>query len=457
MATTDAPTFDIPGFDGVLIHPSDDGYDDARAVFNAMVDRRPVLIARCSSSADVVAAVGFARAQDLPLSVYGGGHAVTGSAVVDGGVCVDLRGMQDVTVDADARLARVAGGCTWGQVDAATQEHGLAVTGGRVPDTGVAGLTLGSGSGWLERAYGFTCDSLVEAEVVTADGRVVLASDTENPDLFWGLRGGGGNFGIVTRFTFRLHEVGMVLGGMLIYPGERGAEVIRTWRDWITGAPDEMGSGIGCITAPPAPFVPPEAQGKPVVAVIVCWIGAIDEGQVLVQLLRDLGPAVDLVDVMPYVAVQGLIEPGNPAGLRNWWTADFLAELPDAAIDVFVEHATTPVSPHGQVLLVPGGGAIARVPDEATALGQRHAPFNMHFLSMWERAEDDEANIAFTRAISGAMKPWTTGGAYLNFIGDEGAGRVASSFGDKWDRLRALKRVWDPDNVFHHNQNIPPA
>ncbi|MFI5047302.1 MAG: FAD-binding oxidoreductase, partial [Acidimicrobiia bacterium] len=278
MATTDAPAFEIPGFGGALIHPGDAEYDGARAVFNGMIDRRPVLIARCSSTTDVVAAVDFARGQHLPLSVYGGGHAVTGAAVVDAGVCVDLRGMQEVTVDPDAKVAQVAGGCTWGQVDAATQEHGLAVTGGRVPSTGVAGLALGSGSGWLERTHGFTCDNLLEAEVVAADGRIVTASETENPDLFWAIRGGGGNFGIVTRFTFQLHDVSLVLGGMLIFPAPAGVEVVRAWRDWMTGAPDELNSAIGCITAPPAPFVPEAAQGQPIVAVVVCWVGPIDEG-----------------------------------------------------------------------------------------------------------------------------------------------------------------------------------
>ena len=243
MATTGTQTFELPGFGGQLFHPGDDGYDEARAVFNGMIDRRPVLIARCASTNDVVAAVNLAREQDLPLSVYGGGHGVTGSAVVDAGVCVDLRGMKRIEVDPQAKLAHAEGGLTWGEFDAATTEHGLAVTGGRVPSTGIAGLALGSGSGWLERKFGFTCDNLVEAEVVTADGRVVTASDSENPDLFWGLRGGGGNFGIVTRFTFRLHEVGPVLlAGMLIWPAAQAGELVRFWRDFMTGAPDEVGS-----------------------------------------------------------------------------------------------------------------------------------------------------------------------------------------------------------------------
>jgi FAD/FMN-containing dehydrogenase len=458
MATTDTETFDIPGFDGELIRPGDGGYDEARTVFNGMIDRRPVLIARCTSTADVVAVVNFAREQALPASVYGGGHGVTGSAVVDAGVCIDLRGLKHIAVDPAARTAEVGGGCTWGDVDAATQEHGLAVTGGRVPSTGVAGLALGSGSGWLERKFGFTCDNLAEAEVVTADGRVVLASDTENPDLFWGLRGGGGNFGIVTRFTFRLHEIPpLMLGGMLIFPADRAAEVVRAWRDWILDAPDEVGTAVAFITAPPAPFVPEPVQGHPIVGMVCCYVGPIEDGEQALQAMRDLDPAVDLLEPMPYLALQGLIEPGNPHGMQNWWTADFLAELPDEAIDTFVEHATKPVSPLSQMLIIPGGGAIARVSDDESALGQRQAPFNTHFLSLWPDPADADVNIAYTRAIAAAMKPYTTGEAYLNFIGDEGAERVESSFGAKWDRLRALKSTWDPTNFFHHNQNIPPA
>ena len=384
---------------------------------------------------------------------------MTGSAVVDAGVCIDLRGMKLIEVDPVAKTARVAGGCTWGEFDLAAQEHGLAVTGGRVPSTGVAGLALGSGSGWLERKYGFTCDNLLEAEVVTADGRVVTASDTEHPDLFWGLRGGGGNFGIVTRFTFQLHEVGpLLLAGLLIWPAAAAAEVVRFWRDWVLAAPDEVGSAVAFITAPPAPFVPEPVRGQPIVAVVVSYAGPVEDGQDAFRAMREHHPAVDLVEPMPYVALQGLIEPGNPHGMQNWWTADFLAELPDEAIDTLVSHATAPVSPFTQILLAAGGGAISRVEDDATAFGQRGAPFNAHYLSMWADPADEETNIAYTRTIAGAMKPWTTGEVYLNYIGDEGEARVESAFGEaKWDRLRALKATWDPHNLFHHNQNIPPA
>ena len=450
----------ISGFNGIEINPGDAEYDDARALFNSMIDRRPQVILRCTSADDVVAVVNYARDAGLPLSVYGGGHSVTGAAVVDGGVVCDMRGMKGIDVDPDARIARAEAGLNWGEFDAATQEHGLAVTGGRVPDTGIAGLALGSGSGWLERKFGFTCDNLVKVEVVTADGRKVVASADENPDLFWGIRGGGGNFGIVTAFHLTLHEVGPVLlGGLLAWPAFMGGDVARMYRDLVADAPDDFGSALAFITAPPEEFVPEPARGQPAVGMVVCWAGDLDEGERFLAPVRAFGPpAVDLIGPMPYVAVQQLLEPGNPRGRRNYWTGDFLAEFPDEAIDAFVQHAAQPVSPFSQMILIPGGGAISRVPEDASAFGQRRAPFNIHLLSMWEGAEHDAANIAYTKDISAAMKPWTTGAAYLNFIGDEGAERVRAGFGpEKFARLQALKKEWDPNNVFCHNQNIPPA
>jgi FAD/FMN-containing dehydrogenase len=452
--------FELAGFAGTLIHPGDPEYDEARRVFNGMIDRSPAVIARCATADDVAAVVGLAREQDLPLSVYGGGHGVTGSAVVDAGVCADLRGMRAVTVDSESRTARVEGGATWGELDAATQAHGLAVTGGRVSTTGVAGLALGSGSGWLERAFGFVCDNLIEAEVVTADGRKVVASASENADLFWGLRGGGGNFGIVTAFRFRLHPLGpIVFGGMLLFPAELGGELVRFYRDFMAEAPDEVGSGLAFICAPPLDFVPEPVRGQPVIGVVCCYAGSPEEGAEAFAPLREFGPpAVDLLEPMPYVAVQQLLDPPNPKGMQNYWTADFFAELPDDAVDVLVGHATKPVSPMTQIILVPGGGAIARVDEDATAFGQRTAPWNIHYLSMWPDPADTETNVAYTRAIASAMKPWTTGRAYLNFIGDEGAGRVEAAFGpEKYARLAELKRTWDPTNLFRHNQNIAPA
>jgi FAD/FMN-containing dehydrogenase len=458
--TAATTTFELPGFSGRLLRPDDPDYDEARSVFNAMIDRRPALIARCATAGDVAAVVDLAREENLPISVYGGGHGVTGSAVVDAGVCVDMRGMKRIDVDPEAKTARVEGGAVWSEIDAATQEHGLAVTGGRMSTTGIAGLTLGSGSGWLERKIGFTCDNLVAAEVVTADGRQVTASEDENADLFWGLRGGGGNFGVVTAFHFRLHEVGpIVLGGMLMYPAEMARDLTRNFRDFMADAPDEVGAAIAYISAPPLDFVPEPVRGQPVAGVVICYAGDVEEGEEAVRPLREFGPpALDMVQPMPYVAVQSLLEGGNPKGMHNYWSADFLAELPDEAIEVLVGKATKPVSPMSQIILMPGGGAISRVDEDATAFGQRTAPFNIHYLSMWPDPADTERNIAYTRDIASAMKPWTTGRAYLNFLGDEGIGRVEAAFGtEKYRRLQALKDEWDPENLFRHNQNIPPT
>lgn len=450
----------LDGFSGTVLRAGDEGYDEARSVFNGMIDRRPAVIARCAGVDDVVAVVNMARDNDLPLSIYGGGHGVTGSAVVDAGVCLDMRGMQAVTVDPAARTARVEGGATWGQVDAATQEHGLAVTGGRVSGTGVAGLALGSGSGWLERAFGFVCDNLVRVEVVTAGGRVVEASEEENADLFWGLRGGGGNFGVVTAFHFRLRPLGpIVLGGMLLYPAAMATDLVRFYRDFMTEAPDDVCTGLAFITAPPEDFVPEPVRGQPVIGVVCCYAGSVEDGIEALRPLRELPYlGVDMVEPMPYVAVQQLLDPPNQKGMQNYWTADFFEELPDKAVDVLVQHATNPVSPLTQIIVIPGGGAIARVDEDAMAFGQRHAPWNIHFLSMWPDPADTETNIAYTRELASAMKPWSTGRAYLNFIGDEGAGRVEAAFGpEKYLRLTELKRTWDPTNLFRHNQNIPPA
>ena len=460
MADVGTQRFSLEGFGGVLIHPGDDGYDEARTVFNAMVDRSPAVIARCSSADDVATVVQLARAEGLPLSVYGGGHGVTGAAVCDGGICADMRGMHAVTVDPDARIAIVEAGATWGEVDAATQEHALAVTGGRVSTTGVAGLALGSGSGWLERSFGFVCDNLVMAEVVTADGRQVVASTDENPDLFWGLRGGGGNFGIVTRFHLALHPLGpIVLGGMLMYPAEMGRDLLRVFRDFIASAPDEVGAGFAFICAPPLDFVPEPVRGQPVIGVVCCYAGSVEDGIEAFRPLREFGPpAIDMVEPMPYVAVQQLLDGPNPKGMFNYWSGDFFAELPDEAIDVLVDGATKPVSPMTQIILVPGGGAISRVDEDATAFGQRNAPWNIHYLSMWPDPADTDANVAYTRALAASMKPWTTGRLYLNFIGDEGLERVEAAFGpEKFARLQALKKTWDPTNLFRQNQNIPPA
>ena len=452
-------TVDLPGFTGTLLREGDAGYDDARTVFNGLIDSKPAVIARCTSTSDVAAAVRYARANNLSVSVYGGGHGVTGAAVAAGSLCVDLRGLKTCEVNADSRTVRAGGGLTWGELDAATQEHGLAVTGGRVPSTGIAGLALGSGSGWIERKCGFTCDNLLSAEIVTADGNVVTASETDNAELFWGLRGGGGNFGIVTTFTFKLHEVGpMVWGGMLVFPPQRAREVVRAYRDFVLKAPDEVGSGLAFVTAPHEEFVPEPARGHPMIGIICCYVGPPEDAPAAYAPLLELEPVMAMVDVMPYVAVQKLIEGGNQKGFCNYWTGDFYDEFPDEAVDILCEIATQPSSPMNQIIVVPGGGAIARVDDDAMALGWRHAAFNLHFLGMWEDPADSDRHIDYIRNLAGSLKPWSTGAAYLNFLGDEGLSRIEAAFGpEKFARLQQLKAKWDPANVFRHNQNIPPA
>lgn len=450
----------IPGFGGTVLLPGQLGYDDTRHVFNGAIDRRPALIARCRNADDVAAVVRYSVATGQLLTVYGGGHGVTGSAVADGAICLDLREMKQVMVDPTARTVRASAGLTWGELDAACQAHGLAVTGGRVSTTGVGGLALGSGSGWLERSLGFTCDNLVAAHVVTADGMQVTASRTVNPDLFWALRGGGGNFGVVTQFVLRLHEVGpTVLGGMLLYPAGQGQQVVRAWRDHMLRAPDALGSGLAFITAPPADFVPEPVRGQPVIGVVVCWNGPEAAGRAaLAPLLAAAPPAVNLVQPMPYTALQQLLDPANPPNQRNYWTADFFEELPDQAVDLLVQLATRPTSPLTQVIVVPGGGAVARVPEDETAFARRDAQFNIHYLGMWTDPADDALNTASIRQLAAVMKPWTTGTVYVNFIGDEGMARLEAGYGpERFARLRRIKKDWDPMNVFRHNQNIPPA
>ncbi len=459
MADVDVEARELAGFRGQLLVPGDDQYDAARQVFNGMVDRRPAVIARCIDAGDVTAAVGVARDRGWPLSVYGGGHGVPGYAVCDAGVCVDLRLMKRIKVDAEWHTVRAEGGATWGELDAATQAHGLAVTGGRVSTTGIAGLALGGGSGWLERKLGYTCDNLIAAEVVTADGRQVKASATEQPDLFWALRGGGGNFGVVTAFHFRLHRVGpTVQGGFLLHPAAAASRVVRFWRDFMLSAPDEVGSAVAFICAPNDERVPAPARGKPAVGIIVCYAGDPDEGaRVLEPLVRFGPPAVELVQPMPYVALQQILDPGNPAGRLNYWTAEFLAEMPDAAVDTLAARATRPLSPFSQVIVVAAGGAIARVDEAAMACGLRQMPWNIHYISMWEDPADTDANIDHTKELSAAMRPWAPGRVYLNWIGDEGPDRVVAAFGpEKYRRLQAIKTAWDPENLFRLNQNITP-
>jgi FAD/FMN-containing dehydrogenase len=445
---------------GEVITPGDPDYEQARRVWNGMIDRHPAVVVRCATSADVAAAVGFGREHDLVIAVRGGAHSTPGYSTCDDGIVIDLSPMRNVEVDPESRTARVQGGATWGDVDAATQEHGLAVTGGRVSDTGVGGLALGSGSGWLERKYGITCGSLLGAEVVTADGETVRASADENADLFWGLRGGGGNFGVVTEFEFRVHPVGpIVTAGMLLYPRERAREVLRLYRDFIAQAPDEVLGGAALMTAPPEPFVPADVQGKPAIAIVFLYVGSIEDGQEAARPLREqTNPVIDLIQPMPYVAVQQMLDAGNPYGIHEYFKIDWLRELTDEAIDTALEQAERMPAPFAQLILAPMGGAVARGNGDM-ALTTPEAGWAYFALTMWMDPSEDEDNKAWTRGFAEAMRHFGLGtAAFPNFISaDEGLDRLRVTYGpEKFDRLTELKRKWDPENVFRMNQNIAP-
>jgi FAD/FMN-containing dehydrogenase len=443
---------------GRVLVPGEDGYEPARTVFNAMIDARPAVIAQCADVADVRAAVAFGRETGIATAVRSGGHSVAGMSTVDDGLVIDLRHMKEMSVDPDARTARCGPGLTWGEFDRATQAHGLATTGGRVSTTGVAGLTLGGGSGWLERKHGLACDNLLAVELVTATGELVRASADEHSDLFWALHGGGGNFGVATAFEFALHPLGpTVLGGLMLWPGSRGREVVELTRDLMTDAPDELDTMVLYLAGPPEPFVPADLQGVLCCALVLMWAGAeMTDGEPYAQRARALRPEVDLVGPIPYVELQCMID--DPPGLRNYWTADYLAELSDEAISVFVEHcARMPLPSLCQPLLLPWGGAVARVSATETPMAQRDAAWVAHPYVLWEHAKDDAEHLAWGRSLAAGLKRFSTGGLYLNFIGDEGDDRVRAAFGDNYDRLEQVKSRYDPDNFFRRNQNITPA
>ena len=370
---------------------------------------------------------------------------------------VDLSPLKAISVDPAARTASAEGGVNWGELDAATQAHGLAVTGGRVPGTGIGGLTLGSGSGWLERKLGYTVDNMLGAEVVLASGEIVRANENENPDLFWGLRGGGGNYGVVTKFEYRLHEIGEVFGGMLVFPRFRAAEVIKAYRNFLETADDDVGGGVGLVCAPPEEFVPEPMHGMPVVGVIVLYTGKPEDGPSAFKPMLDLQPVMNMTQPMPYLEVQKLIEAGNPPGMQNYWKADMYPELPDEAVDALVAATAEPASTMTTILVQPQLGATARVPDGATALGWRGAKWSVHYLGMWADPRENDAQIAWIRAIADAMKPWAQQGTYLNYLSDEGEDRVKESFGPHFNRMVELKNKYDPTNFFRLNPNIQPS
>jgi hypothetical protein len=434
-----------------LLRPGDPGYDDARRVWNAMVDKRPALIARCTGLEDVAAAVRFGRERGLLISIRGGGHNVAGMAVAEGGLMIDCAPMKGIAVDPAGRTARAGAGVLWGEFDAVTQEYGLATVGGVVSTTGVAGLTLGGGQGWLTGKHGLSLDNLLAAEVVTADGEMVRASAEEHPDLFWALRGAGANFGVVTSFEYRLHPVGpTVLGGMVIHPLPKAREVLRFYREFAAGQPDELTTYAALLTAP---------DGNPVVAMVCCYAGPPEEGEKAVEPLRRFGPPVaDLIGPMPYVAVQGIISQAFPHGRLNYWKSTLLREIPDGVINALADFAGRVPSPHSAIAIADTHGAYGRVAPDATAYAHRDLPFDLVILSSWTDPADSERNVAWTRGLYEAVRPFAPAGVYVNDLdGDEGQARVRDAYGVNYARLAELKKTWDPDNVFRANHNIAPA
>jgi FAD/FMN-containing dehydrogenase len=447
-------------FTGAVIQSGDPGYDDACKVFNSMIDRRPAVIARCANTDDVVAAVNLARESDLEVAVRSGGHSVAGLSICSDGILIDLAGLKQIDIDPNAGIARTGGGVLWGEFDKATQEHRLHTPGGRVTTTGVGGFTTGGGYGWTSSKHGLTCDNLIAAEVVTADGRVLTASEEENEDLFWGIRGGGGNFGVVTRFDYDLHELGpIVLAGLALWPLERAGEILRAWRDYVEEAPDELSTACVILTAPPEEFVPEHLQGRPVLGMAAMFVGDPEKGAPVVQPLKDLGPEVDLIGPMPYTEFQAILDPSAPPGYRNYWRGEYLSGLSDDAIDTYVEHGlqTTAIAPpFSQMIIFRLGGGVSAVDDEATAFSHRDADYMFHPISVWEDPADDERVIAANREFAAAMRPFGTGAVYLNFTREED--RVQDAYGDeKYERLVALKDKYDPENLFRGNQNIKPS
>ncbi|WP_435971795.1 FAD-binding oxidoreductase [Streptomyces sp. Qhu_M48] len=442
---------------GTVVTADDDAFDEARAVHNAMIDRRPAVVVRCVNAGDVIAAVDFARENGLDLAVRGGGHSVPGFGTCDDGVVADLSGMRGVRVDPQRRTARAEGGATWGDFNAATYPFGLATTGGIISTTGVGGLTLGGGIGYLARGAGLSCDNLISADVVTADGRLLVASEEENADLFWALRGGGGNFGAVTSFEYRLSPVKDIYGGPMLFELEDAATVVRSFADYIADAPEELGGFPAFQIAPPLPFIPEDRHGDTFVLVVACWTGPLDEGERALQPFHDFAPVVaEHVGPMPYPALNSAFDALVPPGLQHYWKANFVTELTDAAIEAHVEHAAGLPAVNSTVHIYPIDGACHRVAPEATAFAYRDASFATVIAGMWPDPSANEANIAWVRDYYAATAPHSEEGGYVNFMSDDDQSRTRANYGANYDRLVEVKRAYDPGNLFHLNQNIQP-
>jgi FAD/FMN-containing dehydrogenase len=448
------------GLHGELVRPEDPGYDEARAIWNGAHDGHPALIARCADADDVRHAIGFARSEGLEVAVRGGGHSIPGFSTTDGGIVIDLSPMKGIEVDASARTGRAEGGVLWQEFDAATQEHGLAVTGGLVSTTGIAGFTLGGGIGWLMRKHGLACDNLRSAELVSADGQIVTASAAENPDLLWALRGGGGNFGVVTEFEFDLHPVGpMVTAGPIFYPGERAEEILRFYREFVKGVPDELTTLANLLTAPPAPFLPEEWHGRKLIALIGCYSGSPEDGAKAMQPMRELGdPVADLIGEMPYVQMQGLIDALYPHGTKAYFKAGYMRDLDDHAIETAARYHQGASSPASEIHVHHFGGAVAHVDESESAYGERQAPFVLNIVTASHEPGSLDPHVDWAQQFYAEMEPSMTGGAYINYLSAEGKQRVEAAYGPKkFARLQALKDRYDPTNLFHRNQNIPPS
>ena len=443
---------------GEIVRQDDAGYDDARTVHNGIIDRRPAAIVRCASVEDVIATVNYAREEGLDLSVRGGGHSVPGFGTNDGGVVCDLSGMREVEVDPENRTARVQGGATWNDFDAAAHSFGLATTGGIMSTTGVGGLTLGGGIGHLSRGFGLSCDNLISADVVLADGSVVTASDSENEDLFWALRGGSGNFGVATSLEFRLHPVSDVYGGPIFYPVDRAADVMRAYREFIADAPEELGAFFAFKIAPPLPFIPEERHGETMCVIVTCWAGPVEDGPAAMAPLLEFAPVVASgVDVMPYPALNSAFDALLPKGLQHYWKAAFVKELTDDAIAAHVECGPRVPCVESTMHLYPINGACHRVGADETAFAHRDANFACVIAGMWPDPGDNERNTAWVRDYYNAIQPHSEAGGYVNFMAGDDSDKVRDNYGPNYDRLREVKRRYDPENLFHMNQNIDPS
>lgn len=444
------------GFAGSVVAPGDPTYDEHRKVWNGTIDRRPAIVARCAGNRDVIAALKFAREQSLAIAVRGGGHSFAGYGTCDDGLVIDLSLLKAIEVDPTARISTAAAGVLWAELNEATQAHGLAVTGGLISHTGIAGLTLGGGIGWLMRKHGLSCDSLVEGEVITAEGEVVRANDEQNRDLFWALRGGGGNFGVVTRFTFRLHEVGPeVLFSFCFYGLERGREILQAFRAFCKTAADEVCPFLTYLNLPPAPFVPPDMVGKPGWAAIVVAIGDLAVARAALKPLMELGPQIDFVAPLPYSVVNTLSDPGVPHGSLVYLKGHYASDLSDRLIEEIVEHASRKSSPMTQVHVHALLGAIARVGEDDTAYSHRSSGYAINLVAQWELREQGPGEIAWAREGWEAMKPYCSGG-YVNFMDADDSARGAYSAA-KYQRLVQIKSRYDPDNIFRLNQNVDPS